>query len=78
MRMRNGARTEEEFTLQFKTDINNLTILIQALKNLKNLHFNGLPLTNVYNVWTKKSIEELCLMALKTDAKFEGKMTSAF
>ena len=25
MRMRNGARTEEEFTLQFKTDINNLT-----------------------------------------------------
>ena len=25
MRMRNGGRTEEEFTLQFKTDINNLT-----------------------------------------------------
>ena len=25
-----------------------------------------------------KSIEELCLMALKTDAKFEGKLTSAF
>ena len=29
-------------------------ILIQALKNLKNLHFNGLPLTKVYNVWAKK------------------------
>ena len=29
-------------------------ILIQALKNLKNLHFNGLPLTKVYNVWPKK------------------------
>ena len=29
-------------------------ILIQALKNLKNLHFNGLPLTEVYNVWPKK------------------------
>ena len=26
----------------------------------------------------KKSIEELCLMALKTDAKFEGKLTCAF
>ena len=26
----------------------------------------------------KKCIEELCLMALKTDAKFEGKLTSAF
>ena len=25
----------------------------------------------------KKSAEELCLMALKTDAKFEGKLTFA-
>ena len=30
------------------------------------------------NVWAKKSIEELCLMALKIDAKLEGKMTCAF
>ena len=29
-------------------------ILTQALKNLKNLHFNGLLLTKVYNVWAKK------------------------
>ena len=26
----------------------------------------------------KKYIEELCLMALNTDAKFEGKLTCAF
>ena len=26
----------------------------------------------------KKSIEELCLMTLNTDAKFEGKLTCAF
>ena len=53
-------------------------ILTRALENLKKLHFNGLLLTKVYNVWAKKSIEELCLMALNTDAKFEGKMTCAF
>ena len=29
-------------------------ILTWALKNLKNLHFNGLLLTKVYNVWAKK------------------------
>ena len=29
-------------------------ILIQALKNLKHFHFNGLPLTEVCNVWHKK------------------------
>ena len=28
--------------------------------------------------WTKKNTEELCLMALKIDAKFEGKLTCAF
>ena len=29
-------------------------ILTRALENLKNLHFNGLLLTKVYNVWAKK------------------------
>ena len=53
-------------------------ILTRALENLKNLHFNGLLLTKVYNVWAKKSTEELCLMALNIDAKFEGKLTFAF
>ena len=53
-------------------------ILTRPLKNLKNLHFNRLLLTRVYNGWAKKNIEELCLMALKIDAKFEGKPTGAF
>ena len=53
-------------------------ILTWALENLKNLHFNGLLLTKVYNVWAKKTIEELFLMALNIDAKFEGKLTWAF
>ena len=30
--------------------VSNLTILAQALENLKNLHHNGLSLTKVYNV----------------------------
>ena len=51
-------------------------ILNQALRNLKHLHFNGLLLTNVCNVWVKKT-EKLCLMTLKIDAKFEGKLTYA-
>ena len=36
------------------------------------------PLTKVYNIWAKKSTEELCLMSLKIDAKFKGKLTCAF
>ena len=53
-------------------------ILTRALENLKNLHFNGLLLNKVYNVWAKKSIGELCLMALNIDATFKGKLTCAF
>ena len=52
-------------------------ILIQALKNLKNLHFKSLLLNKVYTAWAK-STEELCLMALKIDKKFEEKLTCAF
>ena len=29
-------------------------VLTRAIENLKNLRFNGLPLTKVYNVWAKK------------------------
>ena len=50
-------------------------ILTWAFKNLKKLHFNGLFLNKVYNVWAKKSIGEFCLMALNIDATFEGKLT---
>ena len=53
-------------------------ILTQALENLKNLNFNELLLTKVYNVWANKSREELFLIALKTDVKFEGKLTCTF
>ena len=55
----------------------NLTIWrisTRALKSLKNLHFNGLLLNKVYNVWAKKvqrsmfhDTEEWCKIWRKTD-----------
>ena len=78
MTMKNDAKFEEESTCQFKIDMRNLTNFDRALKNLKNLYFNGLLLNKVYNAWAKKSIGELCLMALNVDATFEGKLTCAF
>ena len=50
MRMKNAAKIEEELTSKFKTDMNNLTNFDSSTQNLKNLHFNGVPLTRVYNV----------------------------
>ena len=50
----------------------------RTLKSLKNLHFNGLLMTKVYNFWAEKRVEELCLMPLNIGAKFEWKLTCAF
>ena len=50
MTMKNDTKIEEELTCRFKIDMRNLT---RALKSLKNLHFNGLLVTKVYNVWAK-------------------------
>ena len=78
MEMKNDAKSERELTGQFKTDMRNLTNLTRALENLKNLYFNGLLLTKVYNFSAKKNTEELCLITMKIDSKFEGKLTCAF
>ena len=78
MAMNNDAKIEEELTCQFKTDMRNLTNLDPSNRKSQNLHFNRLLLIKVNNVYGKKSIEELFLMELNIDAKFEGKMTCAF
>ena len=54
MTLKNDAKFEEELTCHFKIDMWNLTNFDRALKNLKNLHFNGLLLNKVYNVGGKK------------------------
>ena len=43
-----------------------------------NLYFHSLLLLKVYKTSAKKSIEELCLMAIKSDAKFEEKLVCCF
>ena len=47
MAMRNDAKFEEELTCQFKIDTWNLTNFVP---NTRNMHFNGLLLTKIYNV----------------------------
>ena len=73
--MNNNTKFEEELTFQLKIDMRNLTNFDLSTRKL---HFNRLLLTKVYNAEAKKSIDELCLMALKIDVKFEGKLICAF
>ena len=50
MTMKKDAKLDEEMTCRFKIEMKTLMNFNRALKNLKNLHFNGLPLTKVYNI----------------------------
>ena len=50
----------------------------KALENLKTLQLNGLLNWPKYIMFEQKATDESCLMALNTDAKFEGKLTVAF
>ena len=55
MTRKNDTKIEEELTRQFKIDLRNLTNFdMCTLKNLKNLHFNGLLLTKVYIMFQLK------------------------
>ena len=78
MAMKKDSKLEEEPTCRFKIEMRTLMNFNRALENLKNLHFNGLPLTKVYNVLAKYSIEELYLMGLKIDETLDRKLTCAF
>ena len=56
MTMKNDAKFKEELPYRFQIDIKISRILTRAKMSqcLKNLHFNGLLLTKVYNVSAKK------------------------
>ena len=54
MTMKDDTKFEEELTCQFKIDRRNLTNFDPSTQNLKNLHFNRLLLTKVYNACAKK------------------------
>ena len=54
MTMKNDAKFEEKLTCCFKIETTFWQILNWAFECLKNLHFNEILLTKVYNVWAKK------------------------
>ena len=54
MTMKNDAKFEEELTCYFKIETTLWQNLNWAFECLKNLHFNEILLTKIYNIWAKK------------------------
>ena len=79
MTMKKDVKFKEDLSFQFKIDMRNLANFdASTQKSQKTLYFNGLLLTKEYSFWAKEIIEELYLMELKIDAKFEGKLATIF
>ena len=58
-----------------KNDIGNLVNFHAGSQKCGNLHFDWVLLSKAYKDLDKKNSEELCFMTLKSDAKFEEKLT---
>ena len=54
MAMKSDTKIEEELTCRFQIDMSNLTNFDPSTQRLKDLHFNGLLATEVYNIRAKK------------------------
>ena len=85
MRMKGDWKFEEELTCEFKIDllIQNWhegfdEFWVEHLKNSKICTVMGCFWPKYIMFELKKSKKELYLIALKTDAKFEGKLTCTF
>ena len=78
MTLKSDGKFKEKVLCGFKYYIKNLVNFDPTLKSFKNLHFNGLFLIKIYNVWVLKNTEELAVIILRINANFEGKMTCFF
>ena len=76
MTLKGDAEFKGKLTSNLKNEIRYLVSFNVSGQKSGNLHFDGLLLFKTYNKdLDKKSTEELCLMTLKSDAKFEEKPT---
>ena len=76
--LKNDAKFEEELTYQFKIGMNNLANFDPSTQKSQKIALHWAAFEKVYNLEAKESTEDLFLMAMKIDAKCEGKLTCAF
>ena len=69
MKMKNNAKLQEESTCQFKIDMSNLTNFDPNTRKSQKFPLQLAAFDQSIYAQAKKSIEELCLVALEIDAK---------
>ena len=72
MTLKNDPKSKGTLTCGLKNNIRNLFNFHASSRKSKNFNFDGLLLSKAYKDLDEK---ELCFMALKSDSKFEEKLT---
>ena len=78
MTLTSDEKFEEKLICCLENDMRNLANLNQSTRGCQNLNFDGILLSKVDNVWTLKFAEELGVMGIKNNAKFEEELTCHF
>ena len=68
MTLKSDAKFEEKLTCGLENDMRNLANFHQNTQKSQNWNFDGILLSK----------EEVCLMSMKNDAKFEEELTCGF
>ena len=64
-----------DLVVSMKNDITNMVNFHTSSWKFQNLHLDWIHLSKAYKYLDKKSTEELCLMTLTSNVKFEEKLT---
>ena len=79
MTLKGDAKFKGKLTCGLKNNIRNLVNFHVSSQKSENLHFDVLLLSKVHKDLDEKAQERyVCLMILKSDAKFEEKLTLGF
>ena len=74
MTLKSDVKFEEKLNLGFKNDMRNLVNFNASSGKSENLRFDVLLLSNILSL-SQKTPEELCVITLNNDAKFEEELT---
>ena len=74
MTLKSDSKFKEKLSYGLKNDIRNLVNFNASSRKSENLHFDGVLLSKAYKDLDEK-VQKSCLMTVKSDAKFEEKLT---
>ena len=78
MTLKVDAKFEEKLTCSLENDMKNLANFYQSTRKFQNRDFDGIILFKVENVLILNVTDELGVMTMKNDAKFEEELTYRF